>query len=214
MENKDIVKTYNDLQDKYEKEQSESLVESGLVNNEFIFNIRDMEFKVTKPTFGQKQEVYRAKAKKFSEFIKDSTYMLREDLKKQYKSRNIDVDEIEQKNIQLEIKKKELKEQLGLLLSKQVAESEYADLKNQIVEIENEQSNNINYIGNLMEFCIEHQLYIYAYSYLIMLVVYIKKDNKWVRFWNTYEEFNNTQDESLVNEIALYASFVIKDELK
>lgn len=212
MENSE-VNLINDLREQIKNSHNSELVEFGIMNNEIVFKINDIEYKVTKPTFGNKQELFKAKTKKFNELIKDKEFLFREDLKKQYKDRNIDIDDMENVNIALATKKKRLQEELGEALTKQVAESEYKELKKQIEEIDLQIAENIQKINSLMEFCIEHQLFIFSYSYLIMLVVFKKENDKWIRLWNSYDEFNNT-DDRLVSEIAIYASFVIKDDTK
>lgn len=213
MENNELIKNYNDMRDKLEDESNLDMVEAGIIDNKFCFTLRNVKYRVSKLTFGQKQELNKARVKKFNELMKDSAFMLKDDLKKQYKTKGIDIDELEEKNLALESKKKTIKEKLGELLSKQASESECRELKQLIIDIEEIQYSNVTKLTELYEFSIENQMLIFSYSYVLMLCVEIYKEDKWVRFWNNYEEFSNTE-EQLVNEIAMYASFVVKDEAK
>lgn len=207
------IREAKDLKEQILAGRDMDTVEAGIMDNKLEFYINEVSYRITKPTFGQKQELNKAKIKKFNELIKDPDNLLREDLKKQYLLRGINIDELEQKNFSLEVNKKNLKEKLGELLTRQVSESDYKDLKKQIQDIEEKQIEINAKVSELLDFCIEQQLFIFSYSYLIMLIVEVKKDDKWVRLWKNYEEFSNTE-ETLVNQIAFYAALIIKDEVK
>lgn len=203
----------NDTIKSFRDKLSQDLIESAITNNEINFKINNEELRVRKPTFGEKQELYKAKAEKFCEYLKDDTLMMKDVLKEAFKKKGIDIDVLEAKVVQLEKRKNDTQLKLGELLAKQGIVSEIEELKNSIMIIEGQQTEITVNVNQYLEFCIEQQLYLFCYSYLIMLITEVKREDKWVRYWKSYEDFQNTQ-ETIINTIALFASLVIKDEVK
>ncbi len=187
-------------------------VENAVNNNVGEFEILEVPYRVSKPTYGQKQKTYKKRAEKFTELIQDKTLMLEKDLKKQYKERGIDIDEMQTKIISLEREKHNIQLKLGEALVKQASDTELKAYKEQIEEIQAKQINISIEKTNLLDFTIEQQLFVFTYTYLTFLIAEKKVDDKWVKVWNTWEDFENS-DEDLIKEISYHASLIMKDEL-
>lgn len=209
-ENKMIVQK---LQEKILSEQNEALMEEALQNNQVEFVYKNIHYRIKKPNFGQKQEVYKKKILKFSELLKDPNYMMEKDLKAQYKARGIDLDAMQDKIIALEQEKQNYQIKLGEALSNKASKDDLESLKNHIAEIQNNQIQISMTKNSYLEFCIEQQVFTYAYTFLTFLITEKKlEDGTYVRAWEKFEEFEK-ETEDLIREVSFYATLVMKDEL-
>lgn len=210
----EIQDIQNKLKDILDLNEIEELIKS----NEKIFDVDGVTYRVRKPSFKQKQEAYKRRVEKFSEFIKNDKYMLEKDLKEIYLKRGIDIDALT-KEIELKMKKRD---DLMLVLGGAIKEKEsVANLekyKNEIEEINTEiQILSIRKTGYL-EFSIEYQIMIDTYSFLSFLIAEKlikgkdlgegkKEEDKYVKVWNTLEEFEN-DNENLLNKISYYTTMM------
>ncbi len=189
------------------------LVEDILSNNEYEFKYKDKDYKVIKPNFKQKQEVYRKKSEKFSELLKNKNLMLEKDLIAQYAERGIIIEDIDKVISTLEQRKNGLKEKLGKALVDGVSEGDLKVFKDEIKSIIDEQTELSIKRFSYLQFSLENQLKMYAYTYITILVVLEKKEDKWVKVWNTFDEFENYEDEEFINTISFYTGLILKDEV-
>lgn len=182
-------------------------IEELLKSNEKIFTIEGITYRVRKPSYREKQELYQKRMEKFTELLNNEKYYLEEDLKKLYKKRNIDVD-----NITLEINNKinrrnDLMIQLGELLKNNSPESDLEKYKDEILILQNEiKSLSLNK-SRLLEFSIEKQVLNFIYTHLTFLISEKKEGDNWVKVWNTYDDFQNDSS-SLANQLSFYATFM------
>jgi len=188
------------------------MLEEAIVDNELVFPIDGVEYKVIKPSWGEKTQVQEFQVKKYLEMLKDKNIPLEQDLRKTYKERGIDIDEMEKRNRVLEKEKQDAQYKLGELLAKSGIEQDIQIFKNQIIDLQNEQLEILVRKASLLSLSLESQLFNYVYSYLTMLVTYKKEGENWVRLWKTYDDMKAATDE-LVNKIAAKASVVLRDEI-
>jgi hypothetical protein len=194
------------------KQEHESIVEEILANNHYEFKYKDIDYKVIKPTFKDKQEVYRKKGSKLAELLKNKDILLESALIAQFKERGVDIEEFDTKIKILEQKKNSLKEKLGEALAKQSSESDLKIYREEIVDIITEQTNLSTQKFSYVQFSLENQLKMFAYTYMTISIIFKKENDKWVRVWNTIEEFENCPDEEFINNISFYAGLILKDE--
>lgn len=190
----------------------EDQVEESITNNQFVFDIGEVKFRVSKPSFKQKQLAYKEKAKKFNELIKDESIPFEEDLKATLKKRGIDLDEMDSEAIALEKKKQEVQYSLGELLAHQGSKKDIETLRDEIINIQQ----SINYIlvrkASFLENSLENQLIVHLYSFLTYLIAEREVDGKWVPAWESFEQYCNSDDVK-VQKVAFNAAMMIKDEL-
>jgi hypothetical protein len=197
---------------------NEALVEEFISNNELRFELNKIEYKVTKPTFKQRQLLSNERIKKYSQLLsaKDELnnyiYKTEKDLTKEYKERGIDIDAMVTRFNALDMKKKDYQIKLGKLLSEKKPEAELNLLKNEIISIEKEQSQLIQEKTALLEPCLETQLLVYLYSYLAFLITDKKEGDNWVKAFKTFEEFENT-DLNLIDNIVYRATLLTGSNL-
>lgn len=210
MENKEEI---NKISEEIKKNLEENLIEDGLQDNKLDFEHEGIKYRVSKPTFGQKQEAYRKKVEKFTSYLKDANYLLEKDLKKQYLERGIDVDAMQEKIVSLEKEKQALQLKLGELLIAKAPDSDLKVLRDEISDIQMKQINVSIEKSTLLEYSIEQQVFSYVYSYLTYLVAEKNVDDKWIKVWASYQDFETSKDEELIRKFSKHSPIVLKDEI-
>lgn len=196
------------------KEQVNLLeTEDLLSNNVFEFKYKEKDYRVIKASFRDKQEVLKKKVQKFTELLKNKDILLEKDLIKLYKERGVDIDEIDKAITNLEQSKNSYKEKLGEALSKGSAESDLIVYKKEIEDIIEKQLALYNQRYSMIQYSLESQVRLYAYTYISIFMVEHKVEDKWVRLWNTFEEFENFEDEEFTSTVAVYIGTLLKNEV-
>lgn len=191
----------------------EALLEEAILNNQLEFEIKDVKYRIRKPSFKEKQEVYSLKAKKFAELIKDKNFMLEKDLRRVYKERGIDIEEMETRFKNLEKDKNNLQFKLGEALVNKATDDEMKSLREEILKIRDLQIEISVEKTSLLDYTIEQQLFTFCYSYLLYLIGEKLVDDKWVKAWNKYEDFEN-EDDQTVKTFAYYGALIVKEEIR
>ena len=206
-------KEVQEIKDKIDNNIDIDKIDEMIRNNKLEFEYNKIKYRATIPTFKQKSELNEKKREKFLNLLKDEKNMLEEDLKKIYKKRGIDIDEINQKILALEKQKSDYLLKLGKALKEKSSDNDLEILKNEINKIAGEQTALSIQKMNLLEFSIESQILIYIYSYLAYLIIQKNIDDKWVPAWNTWEEFENS-DENLITKASFHAGMVLKNDME
>ena len=193
-------------------------VEELVKNNEVTFEVNNITYKVKRATYKQKADTYSKKIEKFIELLKNDKYMLEDDIKKLYLKRGTDIDALTQKLNLLFNNRENLMFRLGEAITNKVPENELEPFKKEIDSINKEiQSLTFNKTS-LLESSIESQTMVYAYSYLTFLTVEKlvkgkdlgegnKEADSWIRVWNTWEEFENSED-AVINKASYYVTLM------
>jgi len=190
-----------------------------VTDNKIEFELDSVKYKVNKPIFRQKQEAYKKQSEYYIELlqIKDENdnfkYKSKEDLKKLYKARGVDIDKMESNFKFLETKKNNLQLKLGEALVLKASDEETEAYKKELEELYHTQSGISIQITQLYEYSLENKVSIYGYSYLTHLITEKFEDDKWVPLWKDYQEYLDS-DEKLINQISFYVLLVTKDELE
>lgn len=203
---------------KIQKEVSEaldqSLIEQALSNNEIEFTYNDKKYRVIKPTFEQKQKVHQRRVRKYTQLLKDDDYMLDVVLRKTYKAKGIDIDEMDRQLVTLEQKKHDVSLKLGKAIKDKRPDDELRQHRDQILELSSQQTGISIDKVNLLQYSIETQVNIHVYTYLSYLVAEKEtKEGKWEPAFSSFEEFEKTESQ-LVSKVIMLASFLIKHELE
>lgn len=209
-----ISEKIDEVTKKATEDLNQDLLDKILQGKDFEFEIKGIQYKVRKPTFVDKQKVYKEKIKKYTELLKDENLMLETDLKEQYKKRGIDIDDIQNKIMNLEQEKKSYQLKLGDILIGNGVESDAEIYKKQIEDIIRKQKELSMKKTSLMEYCLEQQLVVFLYAYLTTLIVDKKVGEKWEKVWNSYEEFEASPDEEIINKIAFYSTLMMQEEIR
>lgn len=204
MEDK-IEKIAKDIQEQIDVSEVENIIQNNV--NEFSHN--DEEYRIRPITYSERQKIYKLKLDKYTELLRDEDNLLDDDLKKIYLKRGIDVDAMTAEIITLDGRKRKLKEDLGKALKNKTSEKELEILKREILDLEQSQVALSVKKTNLMQSSIESRVLVYIYQYLTFLITEKKVEDKWVRAWNSYDDFVNSADEVLINRASFTASVLI-----
>jgi hypothetical protein len=221
---KESQEKLNEIKKMLDKSLNLDEVENLIKNNEIEFEYAEVRYKVKKPSFSQKQIIYKKRIEFYTKFLKDENYLLEKDLKAEYLKRNIDIDAMQTKIYNLQLQKESLYLKLGENIKNNASDPELQLLKNEIQKINSDIQIITIEKTNLLEMSIETQVLIQSYSYLTFLVTekYIKgkdlgdgnkePDPGWVKVWNNYEDFL-ASDEILINKSSFYTSLLVGREL-
>lgn len=192
----------------------ESQIEEALSNNEIVFKYDNTNFRVRKPTFQEKQEVFRLRSKMYVDLLRNEDYMLESDLIAIYKKRNIDIKQLDEDVLTLEQEKKQIYIKLGKSLKDKEGDDVLKAFRENIIDITTRQHQISLKKIDYLQYSIETQVMIFIYTYLAWLVSEKEEtDNKWVRVFATFEEFQSSR-EQITYKLAQYASLLIKHELE
>jgi len=215
-------KTREEKIEEVKKEEKEDLdlqkVDELLKNNKFDFEYEGIQYRARKPTFKEKQEAYAKRLEKELELLetKDEKgkfkYKTEDQLKIIYKERGIDVDEFDNKFTVLEKRKNDFQMKLGKALKEKRPDNELEIYKKELEKIFREQQKINIKKTKLFSTSIENQIDLFTYTYLTYLVAEKLEKDKWVKVWNSWEEFENSTDE-LINQISFYTIIMLQREI-
>lgn len=196
------------MKEQIEKEVELAQVEEIIKTNVAKFEYEGKNYRIRPLTFQEKQESYKKKLQKYDELLASPDNLLEDQLKKKYKLRDIDIDEMSRQITTLEMKKYDLEIKLAKMLKDKDKEESILQLKEEIVDIKSIQMDISMRKINLLQSSIESQVLTYVYEYITFRVTEIFHDEKWVAAWNKYEDFLSAPD-GLVNRASFNATLII-----
>lgn len=211
---KDIEKEKQSLEFLKQLGDLESLndVEKMIKDNKIVFKINDIKYRVRQPNFEENNELEKFRRKIYLEYINDDTMMFRKQWIEKYKTKGIDIDEMEDK-IRKNINKEN---QIMVKLAQTSDEKRVDDLKSQIIELRKESAFINIEKTDLLSFSIEDQMMVAVnsyYTYLVLEKLENEKDpydkHEWVRVYKTYEDFSKSTDTKLTNKALYYSNNLI-----
>lgn len=210
MENNNDVQNKEDLE-KIQKEINEAIdiykIEDLLKNNEYVFELKGVTYKIRKPTFKEKEEAFQKKLEKYVELLKDDKYVLEEDLKKLYLKRGVDINDIQRKVDNKLRERDQFMLKLGKAIKDKAPDNELQTYKTQIEDMSREINTLTIEKTNLLGPSIENQCMIYFFVYLTYLITEKKDGEKWIKVWKDFTEYQSS-DVELVNKASFYASII------
>ena len=188
-----------------------SVTEEVVKTNEIEFVYDKTTFRVKKPTSRLRLLLNEKRLEKYNSLLTDKRYKFEEDLKKLYAEKGVSLDDLTREFNILESKKKSIQQKIGEMLKQETVSN--PDLGSFTGEIEDiaRQEYEISLKKNaLLEFSIENQLALFTYSYLTFLVTEKKENEMWIKAWDTYEIFLDTE-EGLVNRAVFYMTLSFQE---
>lgn len=211
----------------------ENMVEENLKNNEKEFpvetkvigkdgkeKIEKVWYKVSKPEYSQKKETYDMRLAEYNRLLSEKDekgnfkYKSEDEIKEIYKERGTDIDKMQDSIVELEVKKQKLLVKLGELIKNKVPEDSLKNYREEVKKIRDKQIDTSAQVTTLLESTIETQTITLAYSYLTCLVAEKKEGDKWVKAFNSYDEFMSFKPSSTITKIIFEASFILYGELQ
>ncbi len=185
-------------------------VEDITRDNKMEFTYEGVKYRIAKPNYEQKQQIYRERVKKFTELLKDSSFSLEKDLKKTYLLRDIDIESMTNKIKVLQAKKEDIQFKLGELLKVDASEKDCNILKSEIESIVQEQTNIALEKQSYLEFSIENQVTLHMYNFMTYLITEKQTGENWSKAFKNFDEFMKS-DENLVGKLAFLITMTYQD---
>lgn len=203
--NLDKLSTSEELLASLKETGEMNIVEELLKDNNTEFQHNGCFYRVRLLNRFEKEELEDMRCQKFNEFLQNKNILLESDLKKQYKDRGINIDEIDEKVKKLVSERENYELKLGEALSKKISESVLKSYKEKIQEIKYEIGAMLLQKSNLLSSSLEHRLLIYVTELVTYFSLEIKQDENWVRAFLTFNDFRHCEDEELMKKAHAYS---------
>lgn len=190
-----------------------SEIEELLKSSEMNFEYEGVKYRIKKPTFQQKQDAYKKRVEKFTELLQNDKYLLENDLKATYLKRGIDVEDLSKQMMNKMKRRDDLMIKLGESIKNGSADTELQGYKKEIESINIDIQNISIKRTQYLEFSIENQVLIYTYSYFTFILSekYDETTSTWIRVWNKWEDFDNSE-EKIVAKCSYYTTLLVGHE--
>lgn len=208
----EITKSVEEMAEKVKDiinmDEIESLVQKNIID----FKIKDIEYRIKKPTFEQKSELNSKRLKKYIELLKDDTNLLEEDLIKIYQKRGIDIRGMQKEVEAIDKKKKNLQFDLGKALKDKEPDNRLKSMRDEIDVLRQEQEKLLMKVATLLDASIESQMNIFVITYLGYEITEKKEGENWVKAWKSYDDFIKEEDD-VINHVTWYTSILSKSDI-
>lgn len=195
---KENLKILSDIEDSVK-------MEAVVKDNKIEFKSGDKTYRVRKPNFPERHDVQQIRRKKYLELLKDDDMLFRKQWTKLYKEKGIDIDKMED-----DVKRKQGEvEALLLRLVKIQSTEPVKTLKDEITKLRSEQYELTIEKTDLLQYSVEDQLLLHVNTYTTYLVLERKEDEKWIRHFETFEQFQKCENGDLMAKAFEYISCLI-----
>jgi len=188
-----------EMLDKFNEDKELSKVESMIVDNKIEFDYKEKVYRVRLLKLKEKEELYLLKLSKFGQLIKNTDILMEKDLIKIYADRGINISELTDKIRQIDAEILSLKLSLGEAIEKSEAVSILKNYEEKIqLLLQTKQLvmiQKINYLSTSLECQMEN----YEAQFITYLTLETLNEEKWERVFKSFEDFQNTEDEQLIN---------------
>ena len=178
-------------------------------DNKIYFELDKKEYRVRKPTFKEKNQIERLRSLKKMELIKDQAFKFRRQWIDIYKEQGIDLDklekEIEEINLQIEDVKLKIGGTESIEAKKRLSE-DIQDLKLKRNKLIIEQT-------DYLEYSIEDILTEFSNISLVVQVLEVKDNDKWIKVFKDYDDLMNSDNQKLVALATGYTRALIFQQL-
>lgn len=200
---KEVLKAMQELEDSVR-------LEDIIKDNKIEFKSGDKTFRVRRVNLEEQQEVDDIRRKKYLELVRDDSYLFKKQWIETYKKKGIDIDKIEtdMKRIEDEVRR------LLLRMAKMTDKKGIGEIKDQILKSRDELYVLSIEKTDLLSYSIEDQTFIHAKSYTAYLILERKDEDKWLKHFKDFEEFQKTEDQDLIGKLFYYYDVLIYSEVK
>jgi len=191
------------LQQLNEKEQ----LTADIKNNKKEFEVKDIKYRVHKPTNAEGLQVRKARTKKYIELLKDDTYMLREQLIDLYKGKGVDIEQLEADIKEISLQIEDIQEKVAPIPTE--SKEIISNYEQQVKDLIQKQSEISIRLSELLEYSVENEILEFSNLFLIYSVLEKSKDDKWVKCFDNYDAFLNSDNEALILEATYNLSMLV-----
>lgn len=189
-------------------------LEKLIKDNKVEFKLKEKDkvivYRIRKLTFKEQEEVNTMRMKKYNEMLntmddkENPVYEFRKDWIEKLKKRKIDVESMENEIRDLSRKI----EDVLYKLAQTKDEKSINTLKEEVNDLRKKQATLSMQITDYLHYSIEDQLNTYVNFYNTYLALERKEKDNWVKVFKSYNEFENCDNENLINQ-AIYFSNVL-----
>ena len=191
------------LQQLNEKEQLEGLIK----DNKIPFEVKGIKYRVHKPNNFEGLQVRKARTKKYIELLKDDTYMLREQLIDLYKGKGVDIKQLEEDIKEINLQIEDIQEKVAPIPTE--SKKLISNYEQQVKDLIQKQSEISIRLSELLEYSVENEILEFSNLFLIYSVLEKSKDDKWVKCFDNYDAFLNSDNEALILEATYNLSMLV-----
>jgi len=184
--------------------EQESAVEDMVKDNMIKFDVDKDKYRIRQPNAEENKEMFKVRRIKYLEMIKDKTFLFKKDWIALYKDKGIDIKKMEKEFITTKNTLEKIYIELAQVKDRKTVEKlkkEIRALKDRLYDIAEEKA-------DLLSYSIEDQLTIFATAYTCYLVLEQLVEDKWVKKFNNYEEFEKVDNEITTKALS-YINYII-----
>ena len=193
---KDNKKLVTDLTQKVADLNDKEKLENIIKDNKIIFSVKDKNYRVSKLTQGQSAQARSARNNKYLELLKSNDFVLREQLISIYLEKGIDIVKMEAEIKELQLQIEDIMEKAAPIPTE--SSTVLKDYESQCDELKLKQTAISVRLTELLEYCLENEINEFANLYLVYLVLEKEVDNKYIKCFETYQEFLDSSQEDLI----------------
>jgi len=205
--------TAKKVQEMFSDNESVTLAEAALQNNEILFEVEGKSYRVRQSNFQEKQDANKKRMKLYVELLKDKDCLLEKDLRSLYKERGMDVEGIDKQILELTNQQQKLLFDLGKAIKENKDKVELDKYKEEITLLMQSIQGLSMEKQRLLEFSLENRVMMDVYSWLIWTVSEVKVGETWQRVWSSYDEFIQSTPSELLTTITKNATILITEDL-
>jgi hypothetical protein len=194
-----------ELQESNELNTIESMIKDNKI--EFVYDSR--KYRIRLLVNSEKCELDILRTKKFSQLLKDEDILFEKEFIKLYKERGvIDIDRLNEELKQLDAEELNIMMRLGESLHKQDGDVILKTYAEQIEAIKYKRQVINTQKNSLLEFSLENKLLQYVAEVITYLSLDVYNGEKWVRLFDSYEDFKKCEDDKLIVKAGMYSMFL------
>jgi formaldehyde-activating enzyme involved in methanogenesis len=194
------------------KEVSDMTDFDNIITNNFVeFKSENKNYRVRQPNWEETDLANKAKMIKYREMVNEKdekgqpVYLFKKEWEKLLNKQGFNIEEQERKQKEIQATINDLNLRLATAEAKSIVDS----IIKEIEELKQDSYDILLDITDKLQFSIEDQLRIFSNTYLTYLVLEEKKEDKWIRTFSSFEEFNKCQKNDLLTKAMYILSSLI-----
>lgn len=213
MEKKNV--TEQDIKTQIENLRKLDELKAKLQDNKIEFEVKGQDYRVRLLNSKEIKQKDNEKLRYYSRLVNEGDFKHEKVLIENYKKQGIDIEEMEEKMKELDKEQEALELQLGQFLKENKNEALCKELHEKIKEVMQKKLMIAMTKDLRMSISLENQLITHMIFYVTyqMLEKKVKENNeeKWIKCFDTFEDFDNNEDEELKNQAGMGAMLLYRD---
>jgi hypothetical protein len=202
----EVRKILNTMMEEYQIDKVKDIIKDNQIEFEFGGN----QYRVRLLNAKEKDELDMIRRRKFGQLLKDKDILLEKDLIIAYQEKGINVEEIDDQIKKLNAELETQNYKLGEALAKTPGDTILKTYRDTILNLTYQLNECIIQRSHLLEYSLENYLQLFVAQAISYLCLDIKLEDKWVRAFNTLDEFM-IQEDKLINLVAVYSSYLYRN---